>query len=422
LTPAAALSAALETAFARVRPARLGVAVSGGGDSLALLVLLADWAGSAGVALDVVTVDHRLRPDAADEARTVAAHAGALGLRHTILTWQGWSGDGNLPAAARAARYGLLAQWAQARGIGQVCLGHTADDQAETVLMNLARGSGVDGLAAMRSRHRDASGVVWLRPLLDVRRAALREVLRQRGLAWAEDPANSDPRYERIRARALVSAPPLPGLDVPRLTATARRMAAARAVLDQAAATAAERLTAVQAGDFVVPAPGFFELPEDTRWRLLAATLCTVSGRIYRPRFAALLRAEADLRAGRRATLHGCLCTPGGGQLRIGRETAALAGVAGVVPGLWDDRWQMDGPAVAEDGRKVRVQALGREGLRHLGLTASQTGLPAATLAASPALWTGADPVAAPVAGQAGPWSARLVRGKDVLLRNLISD
>ncbi|MCB2123065.1 MAG: tRNA lysidine(34) synthetase TilS, partial [Rhodobacteraceae bacterium] len=127
------------------RSDRLGVAVSGGSDSTALLCLLADLRGTGGPDLAAVTVDHGLRPEAAGEARSVAALCARLGVSHTICRWDGWDGTGNLPDQARRARQNLIAGWASGLGIGAVALAHTRDDQAETVLLRLARGSGVDG-------------------------------------------------------------------------------------------------------------------------------------------------------------------------------------------------------------------------------------------------------------------------------------
>ena len=168
----ATLAALVRAAFGPEPPDKLGVAVSGGGDSTALLVLLDDWRRDGGPELAVATVDHGLRPEAAAEAAEVAALCGRLGVPHETLAWR-WDGKGNLSDAARRGRLRLIAGWANGRGIGMVAQGHTADDQAETFLMRLARGSGVDGLAAMAAR-RTAEGVAWVRPLLQVRRGEFR--------------------------------------------------------------------------------------------------------------------------------------------------------------------------------------------------------------------------------------------------------
>ena len=153
----------------------IGVALSGGGDSTALLHLCL----TAGFAVEAVTVDHRLRPESAAEAAAVGDWCRALGVRHEVRVWEHGAVSGNLMDAARRARMGLICDWAKARGIGVVALGHTRDDQAETVLMGLARAAGIGGLSGMR-REFDQGGVRVHRPLLAAGREELREWLRGR--------------------------------------------------------------------------------------------------------------------------------------------------------------------------------------------------------------------------------------------------
>ena len=159
--PAFCIHAALDR-LAGDLPA-MGIAVSGGGDSVALMHMVAEWA--RGRRIMVATVDHGLRPESAAEARQVSRAARALGLPHATLLWQRGTETGNLMANARDARLRLLSGWAQRNNLSAVALGHTADDQAETLLMRLARGSGIDGLASM-AEWRDRFGIRWLRPML----------------------------------------------------------------------------------------------------------------------------------------------------------------------------------------------------------------------------------------------------------------
>ena len=302
------LRAPLEAALDRAAPGPLGVAVSGGGDSTALLLLL--HAAARGRPLAAVTVDHRLRAESAREAAAVAALCAGRGIPHETLHWQGWDGAGNLQDRARQARRALIAGWAREQGIGAVALGHTLDDQAETFLMRLARGSGVDGLAAMAAVTPD-DGLVWLRPLLGVRRAALRDWLEAAGVAWAEDPSNADDRFDRVRARAALPALAALGLGPERLAATARAMARAREALEAATAElAAACVEEGAAGDLTLDPGPLRAAPEELRLRLLAAALVWVAGAVYRPR---LVRLEAALamieqaRIGHGLTLHGCV-------------------------------------------------------------------------------------------------------------------
>ena len=139
----------VDAVFGLARPIRLGVAVSGGGDSVALLSVLVGYARDHGIALHVVSVDHGVRPEAKQEISFVADLCRRWDLQHHVEYWTGWNGEGNFSAKARDARYALMADWACANDITHIALGHTADDQAETVLLRLLRGAGLQGLAAM---------------------------------------------------------------------------------------------------------------------------------------------------------------------------------------------------------------------------------------------------------------------------------
>ncbi len=299
-------------------PARVAVAVSGGGDSLALLHLMADWQAAGGPELVAVTLDHGLRSEAAAEAALVAAQASARGVRHDVLHWTDRP-PGNLMAQARAARTRLIGAWAQAQGAGAVALGHTADDLAETFLMRLARGSGVDGLSAMAPRRR-AGGALWVRPLLTARREDLRAFLRDRGLSWAEDPTNADPAYLRSRARAALRALAPLGITVATLAETAGRMARARAALEAATAELADRAARLEQGAVLIDRAALAAAPEEVALRLFAHALDWVAPGDYRPRFAALRRAFAAALAGRAATLAGARLRARGPDIRISRE------------------------------------------------------------------------------------------------------
>ncbi|MGX9351084.1 tRNA lysidine(34) synthetase TilS [Shimia sp. W99] len=388
------LAEGLAGVFPENERSRIGVAVSGGGDSMALLDLLR----VAGWELAVVSVNHGLREEAAEEIALVAEYCARFGIAHEVLAW-GWDGRGSVQAAARDGRRALISDWAKRRGIGHVALGHTADDQAETVLMRLGRGSGVDGLAAMAPvLARD--GIVWLRPLLDVRRAELRDHLRQAGLVWADDPSNDDPAYDRIKARqALELLAPL-GVSVERLTRTAAHMARARAALDYAERQLVAEAVTFDAGDVVIALAAFDAAPEELRTRVVARALNWVSGQVYKPRFDAL---QAALAAETTTALHGCLVIRKGGCLRITREWAAVAGVRCDITAAWDGRWRLDGPGQAG----LEIAALGEAGIAECPDWRA-TGRPRVSVLASPAIWQGARLVAAPLAGRAEGWSARI--------------
>ena len=179
----------------------VAVAVSGGRDSLALAILAHEWAVERGGEVIALTVDHALRPEAAEEAAATQAFLNRRGISGEILHWDGPKPVRGLQAAARTARYRLLLDACRHRGILHLLVAHHADDQAETVTMRAARDSGPDGLAGMAAviEHRDAR---LLRPLLGVRREHLTAFLESRRFAWIDDPSNTDPRFERARLRA----------------------------------------------------------------------------------------------------------------------------------------------------------------------------------------------------------------------------
>ncbi|MGF1551258.1 MAG: tRNA lysidine(34) synthetase TilS [Paracoccaceae bacterium] len=321
--PADPLAAAAFAALDRLAPSGgLGLAVSGGSDSLALLHLAADWARARGRAVRAATVEHGLRGAAPAEAAAVARLAARLGVAHEMLAVV-LPPRGNLQARAREARLGALGAWARGHGLGAVALGHTRDDQAETVLMRLARGSGVDGLAGMAAaRALDAdepAGPRLVRPLLALDREALRGWLRARGLGWVEDPSNADPAFDRVRARAALRALGPLGIDAVGLAATAARLGEQRAVLDEAAMVVLRgAVTPGRAGEIRIEAASFAALPADIARRAVAVALFAATGEAVPPRRRTLDRVTTLLG---RAEDEGFEAQPvGRGLLALGRD------------------------------------------------------------------------------------------------------
>lgn len=395
-----AAEAALDRLFSGwAPPVALGLAVSGGGDSMALLALVAERA-PPGLRKAVVTVDHGLRPEAREEAALVARTAAQLGIPHHILRWSPEGRRGNLQAAAREARMCLIADWARSQHIGTVALAHTLDDQAETVLMRLARGSGVDGLSAMTPT-REAVGITWLRPFLDIPRAALRDALIERGIDWAEDPSNRDPRFHRVRARAALEALAPLGIDARGLAATAARLQQAREALEAETLRELEKYAKDDRGMVLLDRTAL-SLPDEIRDRLIALLLRALTGASHRPRLAALHR-WIDAADGQGAMLGGARIQRDGQMLRLFREAQAVASLRVASDAVWDGRWRAIAPPGAPPGQ---IAALGAAGLRQLSRQAAQglhphwrdTGLPQAALEATPAIWRGEALVAAPVA------------------------
>jgi tRNA(Ile)-lysidine synthase len=249
------------------------LAVSGGPDSLALMWLAARWRRSLtrGPRLIAVTVDHGLRPEAAREARDVKRLARTLDLSHRTLRWTGTKPKTGLQAAARAARYRLLAQAARASGATHILTAHTRDDQAETLLMRMLRGSGIAGLAAM-ARETEREGVWLARPLLDTPKSQLVATLAKAKIAFADDPTNRDLHYIRPRLRALMPALAEEGGDSRNLARLALRLARANAAIE-VLVDGAERYLALtdrhDASRFGFDAGAFAGLAEEVRLRLL---------------------------------------------------------------------------------------------------------------------------------------------------------
>jgi tRNA(Ile)-lysidine synthase len=305
------------------------IAVSGGPDSTALMMLAVRWRAALrrGPELIAVTVDHGLRPESAGEARSVKRLASRLGLRHRTLRWTGDKPAAGLQEAARDARYRLLA--AAARGIGatHILTAHTCDDQAETVLMRMARGSGLTGLAGM-PRETEIDNVRLMRPLLTVPKARLIATLAAVGMSFVDDPTNRDPRFTRARLRSLLPSLAEEGLDANRLAVLARRLRRANETIELAVDLAVEALCAEpwpQRGPIVVEAQRFFQLPEEVGLRLLARAIVQVGdGPVQLAKLEALYEAfrDAAARSGTarlRRTLAGAQITLTGPRLAVER-------------------------------------------------------------------------------------------------------
>ena len=399
--PDAMLLHAVGTAFAR-RPDRVAVAVSGGGDSMALLDLAIRAAAQQNQTVLAVTVDHGLRPEAADEARMVAAFCAERGVHHDTLQWDGQA-DGNLMAAAREARYRLIAKWAQDHDCTHVILGHTQDDEAETFLMSLARGAAVNGLAGM-----DLSpvygGVKWRRPLIGVSRAELREYLRRHNIKWVDDPSNDNDQYLRVRTRKLLPQLDGIGLNADQISSSVHAMKMARSALEHYTMKEADEHVTVSGGDVILPRGFNHLMPVEIQRRLWISILQWIGGGQYAPRTSALSALDAAIADGRNHTLNGCAIIVKGDEIRVTREPNAVRDVTCATDQIWDRRWQFVGP----HDPALTIAPVGEQGIRTL-TDWRDADLPRPTIISSPAVWHEKTLIAAPLAGFNDNWTAQIV-------------
>ena len=407
--PAAGEIAVLFATLSRFQ--RIILAVSGGSDSMAMMHLVARWRASRGIAaplVEVATVDHGLRAESRAEALRVADAAARLGLTHHILTWAASKPERALQDHARQARYTLLGELARRNGTFlpvAILTAHTREDQAETLLMRLARGSGPDGLQGMRAERSldGGSDVMLVRPLLGMSRADLRGWLSGEGLDWIEDPSNEDVRFERVRLRR--AAPVLDGigLTAPMLARAARRQGRAVDALENATSGLARACVALHYGAFAsVDGAAFAMAPAELRVRLLGRVLRAFGGTTPAADLAQIERLADDLASGAalRATLGGCQIRACARQIRVFREPgrAGLSSIA-LAPGqslTWDGRFLISTAVEPTAGSAhLEVRPLAPEVLRDLSRRMRpRWPVPARAAATLPAVWRGCDLVA----------------------------
>lgn len=287
----------------------LAIGVSGGADSLALVLLMHNWALQNGRKIVALTVDHGLRKESGKEAKYVAELMRKNGIEHHILVWNGEKPKNGVEEAARKARYQLMQDWCRMNQSGSLLIAHNKQDQAETFLMRLQRGSGVDGLAGMSPlTYRD--GIWILRPLLEVYPEELRKYLKDRKIKWIEDPSNQSNDFLRCRVRKLL--PKLEkeiGLTIERLTDTADRMAVVRDYLKiQTGKFIKNNVKNWNGAGYSIALDNILHQHPEMAQRVLAELLQQVGQKIYRPRLEDLQRLYQALQDEnyRTRTLCGC--------------------------------------------------------------------------------------------------------------------
>lgn len=388
------------------------VAVSGGADSLALLLLTAEWAKRKKLAPPrAYTVDHGLRAESALEAARVASWAKAHDVPHTTLTWEGKKPASNIQALARDARYRLLGDQMRADGIKILLTGHTRDDQVETFLLRLARGSGLDGLSGAAPlapfplpEHADR---LIARPLLGFSHERLKATLATRKQEWLEDPSNDSERFARVQIRKLMPALELAGFTRDRIAQAADHLRRARGAIEIAVMELINDVEISPWGFALLKPARFAAAPEEVALRAFAKLIESIGGGAYPPRFEQTRKALAwvvgskDQLSG--VTLGGCrLQSRRDGEVLLAREEGGLVRdnprlkLRRGESGIWDRRFAVT-LSQAPARQVFEVRYLGLAGLKQISKKTPLMAVEQNRIAATtPAVWRDDRVVAAP--------------------------
>lgn len=351
----------------------LGIAVSGGPDSMALAYCLGRWAKTRqtqALSLRAFLVDHRLRPESADEAKTVKERLEALDIPCQISVWEHEAIHTRVHVLARAARYHLLEAACRANGIQTLALAHQAEDQAETVLERLAKGSGTDGLAGIAAQNRLSapSNLTLIRPLLCVPKARLIATCHEARLAFVEDPTNGAAKYARGRLRRVMPLLESEGLSLPRLLDLAARAAEDKEALGTLTETFLQQAYREDdGGTGSLSRTAFLELQPAIAHRALDQIMRRIAPHPYPLERAKRLRLIEALR-GKEAlkpyNLGGVLVVPAQDQIHFFREAAQIHDCRAIEPGtsfVWDHRWHIEltsAPRAAHQNLEIRKLGL----------------------------------------------------------------
>ena len=366
-------------------PDTLGVAVSGGSDSLSLLYLINSWSNKKNLKIVILTVDHNLRNGSADEALYVGELCNKLGLIHKTLFWDHEDIEGNLSASAREARYRLMQNSIPSDAI--LITGHTLDDQAETFLMRLRRGSGVDGLASMAEQSYLSfgnDGITIFRPLLDFERQTLRKVLKFYKVDWIEDPTNNDQSFERVRVRDMLALFVEIGIDKNTIGRTALLMQSAKTALNHFASDCYEKFGSCDNGDIIFDFSEFSKQPLDVKRRLISAAQKWISNQKYRPRLSQVDALINSIDEKVTFSGSGTICYFHNNSIRITREAnACVCEIEASNDVIFDRRWKL---IALENCKDLTIKCLGEDGYTFLE-PGIRKKIPYKTIIALPALF-----------------------------------
>lgn len=300
----------------------VGVAVSGGADSLCLAIHLAEISQKYHFILKAVTVDHQLRPESADEATFVHSVLAKVGVAHDILVWRGKKPTTRLEEKAREKRYELLEEWCREKGISYLFLGHHAGDQAETFWARLTRGSGLDGLAGMGECVR-RNDVFLCRPLLALDKKVFEADLRARHVQWAEDSMNADENYERVRWRNRQKQFDDYGLTTAVLGRSMKRLQRVREAVDFYVCRFFDTLADIMPeGYALIQMQAFLQVPAEIRLRVLEKTIKVINPSVAVISLDGLEKWLEQLP--KKSTLGGCVLTIQKGVLFVSREASRM--------------------------------------------------------------------------------------------------
>ncbi len=348
--------------------AQIAVAVSGGADSMALTLLLNEWGQDHNCKINALTVNHGLRKEAAKEAEQVRKWLKKCNINHHILTYSGEKPQSNIQEEARNIRYSLMLEWCKANNISSLFVAHHMEDQAETFLLRLERGSGIDGLAAMLPVS-ERDGIHIRRPLLEVTKNQLKQYLNRQNQKWIDDPSNNDTAHKRNNLRKVLQkiGDITDSVLTKRLADTAHHMARARAALElESTRHMAACVTLHPAGFCTFHHEKFVNIPEEIALRILSRILITISGSREKPRFDKLENLYNSILDNpdrlRGVTLHGCKVfkPPRKKQqlVFIYREPARIQenlAVTKDIPLTWDSRFTIEFSGQNDSGLVVGV-------------------------------------------------------------------
>ncbi len=348
------------------------VAVSGGADSLALTFLLADWCKKNNIKLSAVTVDHGLRQGSAKEAESVNSLLKKNNINHIILRWIGDKKSSNIQAEARDARYKLITDFCKDNNAKFLFVAHNKQDQAETVLLRLMRGSGVDGLSGI-AEDSQINGVRVIRPLLSYSKNEIRAFLRQEGHEWIEDPSNENIKYARVNVRKFIESAEDSDLLIDRLAETSLNLRRSRDYIETKMSQDCKEVFFIKSeGYCILDWKKFNSLHEEVAYRLLSSIVKIVGGEYYKPRFEkikTLYYAIKDNNLAGGNTLGGCIIFSDKNKehIVIARELSSIRSDIKIEPGqkvFWDNRFscELDG----QIKNSYTISNLGQEGLKQI--------------------------------------------------------